>query len=50
MNLDYDLLNPIFDEDLLVQKERFGAELFADPIFQGFLQTIEMVIPEALSL
>jgi hypothetical protein len=39
MNLDYDLLDPIFDEDLLIQKERFGGELFADSIFQGFLQT-----------
>jgi hypothetical protein len=29
----------IFDEDLLVQKETFGGELFADPAFQGFLQT-----------
>jgi hypothetical protein len=30
---------PPFDEDLLVQKKTFGGELFADPAFQGFLQT-----------
>lgn len=39
MSIDYDLLDPIFDEELVAQKERFGGELFADPIFQGFLQT-----------
>ncbi len=39
MNIDYDLFDSIFDEELVVQKERFGGELFADPIFQGFLQT-----------
>jgi hypothetical protein len=39
MSIDYDLLDSIFDEDLLVQKETFGGELFADPVFQGFLQT-----------
>jgi hypothetical protein len=39
MNIDYDLLNPIFDEDLTIQQERFGGELLADPVFQGFLQT-----------
>ena len=39
MNIDYNLLDPIFDEDLSVQKERFGGELLADPTFQGFFQT-----------
>jgi hypothetical protein len=39
MNIDYDLLDPIFDEDLTAQQERFGGELLADPVFQGFLQT-----------
>ena len=37
MNVDYDLLDPIFDEDLNVQQDRFGGELLADPIFQGCL-------------
>lgn len=39
MNLDYDLLDAIFDEELIAQQERFGGELLADPVFQGFLQT-----------
>ncbi len=39
MSIDYDLLDLIFDEELAVQKERFGGELFSDPIFKGFLQT-----------
>lgn len=39
MSIDDDLLDPIFDEDLAAQQERFGGELRADPIFQGFLQT-----------
>jgi len=39
MSIDYDLLDPIFDEDLNVQRDRFGGELLADPTFQGFLQT-----------
>jgi hypothetical protein len=39
MNIDYDLLDPIFDEELPAQQERFGGELLADPVFQGFLQT-----------
>ena len=41
MNIDDNLLAPIFDfdEELVVPKERFGGELFAEPIFQGFLQT-----------
>jgi hypothetical protein len=34
MSIDYDLLDSIF-----VQKETFGGELFADPVFQGFLKT-----------
>ena len=39
MSIDYNLLDPIFDEDLSVQKDRFGGELLADPTFQGFFQT-----------
>lgn len=39
MNIDYDLLDPIFDEELTAQQDRFGGELFGDPVFQGFLQT-----------
>ena len=39
LNIDYDLLDPIFDEDLTAQQDRFGGELLADPIFQGFFQT-----------
>ena len=39
MNIDYDLLDPIFDEELTAQQERFGGELLGDPVFQGFLQT-----------
>ena len=66
MNVDYDLLDPIFDEDLTAQQDRFGGELLADPIFQGcllrphadvksawavrFFRQIEMVIPEELWL
>lgn len=38
-NIDYDLLDPIFDEDLDAIQNRFGGELRANPIFQGFLQT-----------
>lgn len=39
MTLDDDRLDPIFDEDLLYQSDRFGGELRADPFFTGFLQT-----------
>ena len=39
MSIDYDSLDSIFDEDLSVQKDRFGGELLADPAFQGFFQT-----------
>ena len=39
MSIDYDLLDSIFDEDLSVQRDRFGGELLADPTFQGFFQT-----------
>jgi len=39
MSIDYDLLDSIFDEDLSVQRDRFGGELLADPAFQGFFQT-----------
>jgi hypothetical protein len=39
MNIDYDLLDTIFDEELTTQQERFGGELLGDPVFQGFLQT-----------
>ena len=39
MSIDYDLLDPIFDEDLNAQRDRFGGELLADPTFQGFFQT-----------
>jgi hypothetical protein len=39
MSIDYDRLDPIFDEDLTTMQEKFGGELRADPIFQGFLQT-----------
>ena len=37
LNIDYDLLDPIFDEDPTAQQNRFGGELLADPIFQGCL-------------
>ncbi len=39
MSIDDELLDPIFDEELIVQQDRFGGELLADPIFQGFFQT-----------
>ena len=39
LSIDYDLLDPIFDEDLTAQQDRFGGELLADPTFQGFFQT-----------
>ena len=48
MNLDYDLLDPIFDEELTAQQERFGGELLSDPIFQGFLQTDRDGVPRGI--
>lgn len=39
INIDDNLLDPIFDEELTAQQKRFGGELLADPFFQGFLQT-----------
>ncbi|MGB5713078.1 MAG: hypothetical protein WBM44_19500 [Waterburya sp.] len=64
MSIDYDLLEPIFDEDLTDQRDRFVGELLAAPTFQGcllrphadvksawavrFSKQIEMVIPEEL--
>ena len=39
MSIDYDLLDPIFDEELTAQQDRFGGELLAAPSFQGFFQT-----------
>ena len=39
MSINDELLDPIFDEDIMAQQNRFGGELRADPIFQGFLQT-----------
>ena len=39
MNIDYNLLDHVFDEDLSVQQDRLGGELLADPTFQGFFQT-----------
>ena len=37
LSIDYDLLDPIFDDDLTAQRDRFGGELLADPTFQGCL-------------
>ena len=48
MNLDYDLLDPIFDEELTAQQERFGGELLSDPVFQGFLQTDRDGVPRGI--
>ena len=39
MDIEEDLLDPIFDEDINAQQNRFGGELLADPIFTGFFQT-----------
>lgn len=39
MSIDDSLLDPIFDEELVAQQQRFGGELLANPFFQGFLQT-----------
>ena len=39
MNIDDNVLDPIFDEELIEQQKIFGGELLANPFFQGFLQT-----------
>jgi hypothetical protein len=48
MSIDDELLDPIFDEDLMAQSDRFGGELRADPVFQGFLQTDRDGLPRGI--